>query len=110
MKKRNPPKANKTEFLFPFRGRQLLGSEGFYVKADQHLTAEQARFTGKLTYLGVSKRRSAIGMHFTDEEGRRIHFFLSSFDQLIGMMDKGVLTGTFEPVKCGGSCAWRVVE
>ena len=108
---RKPPKANKTPMKYPFDVHgQLLSYIDRWTKDITERSAEESRFTGELTYRCTSRGRSSTNMYFTDNSGRHVQFFYSSFDDLISRMVNGKFTATFEPVKMGSNYAWRVVE
>jgi len=110
--------------LFPFVNGQMLtfeGGENWYPDVVvEHRTLDQARYVGKLRYLQYSRGRSSAMLVFTDgtmqpkayeawrEEDRlrRFYFFMTDAHDLIPLLVKGEMEGSFIPSKRGQNFGW----
>ena len=109
-------KAPKPEKLYPFLDGELMRYEGYWTKeandkAGRVLkTAAEVRFSGTVRLETYSKGRSAMNFVFRLRDNSRIYMFLTDFFDCVHLIDKCVLTGTFEPVKRGGNYAWKLIR
>lgn len=113
---------------FPFSSKrgELIGYDGDVgaswspnYAAPVFKTLDEARFTGTLRYVGYSRGRSSALIIFTDgvvlgetyrgdPDLRRYQIFMSDADDVIPLLVKGEITGSFVPRKSGKNMAWKM--
>ena len=100
---------------------ELLSYDGDYRARGNvtRKTKDEARFTGELTYLKYSRGRSSALLVFTDgtqvkwvehlpAEPRQFPFFMTHADEIIPLLVKGKIKGTFVPTKMGTNYGWML--
>lgn len=101
---------------------ELVSYAGYHHNPMIYKTRDEARFTGELTYHGFARGRSSALLVFTDgtlvpnghpdnklpPKPKEFPFFMKTADEIVPLLVKGKLMGTFVPMKFGTNYAWRL--